>query len=197
MVKPKLEDESRPSADVDGLIDAARAQDDDAIVELIRRNEASIAAGLQAAGLHRLDPLYEDAQSQALLTIWQRFPSFRGDAAPGTWMYQIAKRTAMSRIVEPERRERRRRDRNMATTIASELTHGNGDDEVVDRDLLRWLLTELDARDREILLLRVGLELSTKETARLLHLSEGGVKTRLRRAKRAAVALVARGQDER
>lgn len=187
----------RPDSGVEALLVAARAQEEDAVIELLRLYGPSIAAGLQAAGFDRSDPLYEDAQSQALVTIWQQLPSFRGDSSPGTWMYQIAKRSAMSRVLEPELRERKRQQHSAAKMTPFDLIEPCADNEVADRDLLDRILGDLNPRHREILILRIGLQVSTKETAELLYLSEGGVKARLNRAKRAALVALSRYLEDR
>ncbi len=172
------------------LVRAARAHDEDAVVELIRRCEAMIAAGLAAAGLNRYEPLYPDAQNQALLTIWQQVDNFRGESDPCSWMYRIARRSAASRTIDPEMRERRRQEHHQTMTAPSDLLGASQEDDIVERDLLAEVMSRLDEQDREIIVLRVVQELSTRETAELLFLSEGGVKARLHRAKKSAVAIV-------
>lgn len=173
----------------DALVQAARRGDGDAVVELIRRCERSIAAGLVAAGLRSSDPLFGDAQNQALFTIWQQFAGFQDGAQPCSWMYGVARRTAASRTIDPEVRERRRQERHRAMTTPDELEVRPSDDELAGQDLLAEVMRRLDDEDREILVLRVVQELSTKQTAEILFLSEGGVKTRLHRAKKAALAI--------
>lgn len=169
------------------LVEAARRQDEHAVMELIRHCEDRIAGALAAAGLRVGDPLYDDAQNQALLSIWQHFPSYRGEASPCTWMYSIARRVAASRTIDPEVRERRRAERHRASVSRVDLVAAPPEDELVEQDLLHRVLDRLEDEYREILILRMVLELSTSETAELLFLSEGGVKTRLHRAKREAL----------
>lgn len=174
----------------DALVRAAHQDDSDAVVELIKRCERSIAAGLAAAGLRSSDPLFLDAQNQALFTIWQQFSRFRGESEPCSWMYRVARRTAASRTIDPEMRERRRQERHRAMTTLDELEVRASDDHIVGHDLLAEVLRRLSSEDREILVLRLVQELSTSQTAELLYLSEGGVKARLHRAKKAALAIV-------
>ncbi len=182
--------------DHDDLIAAARRQEEDAVVELIRRCEDRIAGALVAAGLRVGDPLYADAENQALLGIWQQFPNYRGEAAPCSWMYAIARRTAASRTIDPEARERRRQDRHRATTTETDLLSEPIEPTIADRDLLDRVLARLDDQEREVLVLRLVLELTTSETAELLFLSEGGVKTRLHRAKKEALRIARQLQDD-
>ena len=159
-------------------------------MELIKRCERMIAAGLAAAGLNPGEPLYADAQNLALLTIWQQFDRFDGDGEPCPWMYRIARRTAASRTIDPEMRERRRREHNQLLTTPADLVASAPDSGIAEHDLITQVLERLGPEDREILVLRVVQELSTKQTAELLFLSEGGVKTRLHRAKKAAATIV-------
>lgn len=178
------------------LVQDARQHDEDAVVELIKRCERLIAAGLAAAGLNPAEPLYGDARNMALLTIWQQFDRFEGSGEPCPWMYQIARRSAASRTLDPEIRERHRRERHHILTSPDELVASPPENEVADRDLVNVVLGRLNADDREILLLRVVQGLSTKRTAEVLFLSEGGVKARLHRAKKAAAAIVRQLEHE-
>lgn len=173
----------------DALVRAARQDDGNAIMELIRRCEGSIAAGLVAAGLRPADPLFADAQNQALLTIWQEFSRSQADQ-PCSWMYRVARRAAASRTIDPEMRERRRQERNRLMTTTDELEVRSDDSRIADRQLLEEVLRRLSADDREILILRLVQELSTSQTAERLYLSEGGVKARLHRAKKAALVII-------
>ncbi len=165
-------------------------------MELIKRCERMIAAGLAAAGLRPSEPLYNDAQNVALVTIWQQFDRFEGDGEPCPWMYRIARRTAASRTIDPEIRERRRREHHQLMTAPTDLVASPADGSIAEQDLMHQVLERLSVEDREILVLRVVQELSTKQTAELLFLSEGGVKSRLHRAKKAAVAIVHQLEDE-
>lgn len=173
----------------EALVAAARNDDEDAVVELIRRCERIIAAGLAAAGLRPSEAFYADAQNQALLMIWQEFGSFRGDGEPCPWMYRIARRSAASRTIDPEVRARRRVERAQAATRPSDLVVGAHDEALADRDLLSQVLARLDDDDREIIVLRVIQDLSTARVAEMLFLSESGVKSRLLRARKAAAAI--------
>lgn len=173
----------------DRLFDAARTGDEDAAMALIDRHQRNIAAGLRSAGLSPADAMYEDAQNQALVAIWQQLPSFRGDARLGTWMYSIARNTARSRVIDPEARERRRRQRNFERTPDQELLEVDASDRTADNDLLAQVLARLSPQDREILMLRAGLDLPMHEIAATLFLSQPGVKARYRRARRRAAAI--------
>lgn len=172
------------------LIAAAVRRDEHAVLTLIGQNERSVASGLRAAGLSPSDALYEDAQSQALLAIWQEFPNFRGLSRLSTWMFSIANRVALSRAIDPEVRERRRRHRNVERTTRLDLVEPASDEALADRDLLSQVLRRLSDADRQVLMLRAVLELTMAEIASELFLSEAGAKARYRRARQRAAAVV-------
>lgn len=54
------------------------------------------------AALHRIARVYagadgeeEDLHQEMVLQLWRGLPSYRGDSAPGTWLYRVALNTAL------------------------------------------------------------------------------------------------------
>ena len=118
----------------------------------------------------------EDLTSETFeraLRRWRRFDPRRGSAR--TWLCQIARTAALDHFRAEERR--RRREQRVAT------------DERVDAMLVEGLSPQLDAAlrrlsagEREVLALRVVLELDAKSAARVLGISETACSTRMSRA---------------
>jgi RNA polymerase sigma factor (sigma-70 family) len=109
------------------------------------------------------------------LRLWERFDPARGGVR--TWLCQIARTTALDHF-RAERRRRGREDLYARRSVAVEegpLVPG------LSPDLERALLG-LSAADRELVALRVLLDLDGPEAARLLGISATACSTRLSRA---------------
>jgi RNA polymerase sigma-70 factor, ECF subfamily len=110
------------------------------------------------------------------LRAWGRFDPRRG--TPKTWLCQLARTTALDRL----RSEARRRNRE------KQYVQQNGQPAVEPQDESRLspelerALETLSAADREIVALRVLLELDDAEAARVLDISRSAASTRLNRA---------------
>ena len=150
---------------------------------------------------HQLDGdlhAVEEALQDVFVAIWRSAASFRGDAKVATWIYQIAHYTAL-------RLRRDRLQRAEATQVpvaepdeAIELgaTLPACDEAVIDRLLLADALRQLSAKHREVLRLVVAEGFSLDETARILGIPSGTVKSRLSYARRALLrALSARDTE--
>lgn len=115
------------------------------------------------------------ATFERALRQWHRYDPRRG--APVTWLCSIARSTALDHFRAEERR--RRREERYAAREPS----------VADEPLLSGLSPELDAAvgeltaaEREVLALRVVLELDAEEAARVLGVSRTACSMRLARA---------------
>jgi RNA polymerase sigma-70 factor, ECF subfamily len=129
-------------------------------------------------------PEAEDVMQDAFLNAFRAWPSFRGEAAPTTWLYRIAVNVAL---------QRRRSER--VVEYLSE--HDDADEEIVDwsPDLAQAVVQreveqQLEAGIRRLpddlrvaLILRDVEGLSTAETSAVLAISEAAVKSRLHRAR--------------
>ena len=108
------------------------------------------------------------------LKAWRRFDASRGSAR--TWLCQIARTTALDWFRAEERRRRREEraavperfeEQGLALGLSPELEAA---------------LQALSAAEREVIALRVLLDLDGDETARVLGISPTAVSTRLSRA---------------
>ena len=107
------------------------------------------------------------------LRLWERFDPSRGSAR--TWLLGIARTTALDWF----RAESRRRKREEATAVQERV------EEAFVEGLspnLETALRALSAGEREVLALRIVLELDGDATARVLGISPTAVSTRLSRA---------------
>ena len=109
--------------------------------------------------------------------IWRRFDPRRASAR--TWLCQIARTTALDHF----RAERRRRRREESFALQELRENESGFGEGLS-PLLEAAVTELSAAEREVIALRVLLDLDAESTARVLGISPTACSTRLHRALR-------------
>jgi RNA polymerase sigma-70 factor (ECF subfamily) len=119
----------------------------------------------------------DDLYQEILLQLWRGLPSFRGDAAPGTWLYRVALNTALT-----WRRRATRRDRASAEPV--EPAAPSASDARNEAAILEEFLASRTAVDRSVLLLYMeGLQY--QEIADVTGLTAGAVGLRLHRMKHA------------
>jgi RNA polymerase sigma factor (sigma-70 family) len=123
------------------------------------------------------DPsLAEDLAAETFeraLRMWRRFDPARSSAR--TWLCTIGRSTALDHF----RAEKRRRKRERAVSEAEGQT---GPPELGLSPALERALAELSAADREIVALRIVLDLDSESAARMLGISATACTTRLSRA---------------
>ena len=107
------------------------------------------------------------------LKLWRRFDPARASAR--TWLCQIARTTALDWFRAEERR--RRREERVAVPERLDDSFAEGLSPELER-----ALRELSAGEREVIALRVLLDLDGDEAARVLGISPTAVSTRLSRA---------------
>jgi RNA polymerase sigma-70 factor (ECF subfamily) len=111
----------------------------------------------------------EDAVAEAYEKAYLRWEALSAHPCPTAWVI----RTAINQRVSMWRRARRRVEKqNAETSLVSE---------ALDPSLVRRV-NALPQRQREVLALRILLDLSTEQTAEILRVHQGTVKTQLHRA---------------
>ncbi len=107
------------------------------------------------------------------LRAWRRFDPRR--SSPRTWLCTIARSTALDHFRAETRRRRREQ-------LAAEEPREVDPPELGLSPELERALRMLSAADREVIALRIVLDLDAETTARLLHISPTACTTRLNRA---------------
>ena len=107
------------------------------------------------------------------LKAWRRFDASRGSAR--TWLCQIARTTALDWFRAEDRRRRREERAAAPDHLDAGFAEGLSPE-------LEAALRELSAAEREVIALRVLLDLDSEETGRVLGISPTAVSTRLSRA---------------
>jgi RNA polymerase sigma factor (sigma-70 family) len=103
---------------------------------------------------------------------WRRFDPARG--TPRGWLCAIARNAALDHFRSEERRRRREERYAREVAVADEPAWGGGD--------AASALRELSPADREVVALRVVVDLDGPATARILGISRTACSTRLSRA---------------
>ena len=150
---------------------------------------ANTAASFAATAERHLDDVYgylvyltrdpalsEDLAAETFekaLKLWRRFDGRRASAR--TWLCQIARTTALDWFRAEERRRRREERVAPPERVDAQLAEGLSPE-------LEAALASLSAGEREVIALRVLLELDGEEAARVLGVSPTAVSTRLSRA---------------
>jgi len=106
---------------------------------------------------------------------WHRFDPRRG--GPRTWLCQVARSTALDHFRAEERRRRREGRYALESPASAEAVFGEGLSPALER-----ALSQLSAAEREVVVLRVVLELDGESAARVLGISATACSTRLSRA---------------
>lgn len=107
------------------------------------------------------------------LRLWSRFDPRRGTAR--TWLLGIARTTALDWFRSESRRKRREEQAALPERVDEAFVEGLSPE-------LESALAALSAAEREVVVLRVVLELDGDATARVLGISSTAVSTRLSRA---------------
>ena len=132
----------------------------------------------------------QDLAQEILLQAWQSLPNFEGKASPATWFYRVALHTAMNW----HRKDKPRRSRQQpllevqvlaptARTVPSKFSSARPSSSSTTQ------FTSCRKADAALVLLYLD-ELSYREMAEVLGISESNVGVKLNRAKKALSALM-------
>jgi len=169
------------------------AGDSAAQEELVRQTIGRITAGVRR--LLHCDEDVRDCVQETYLKAFEKIDTFRGDAQISTWLLAIARNCALMRLRSRARDPQLNED--LGEMQFDEFTFSIfpvaaqmpcPEKTVLDRDdaqRLRTLIEELPAAYRSVIVLRDLENMSTRETAEALDISETLVKVRLHRARNA------------
>ena len=167
------------------LLRAIASHDEKALRELYRRRSRELLSYL--VGLCPDEQIAQELLQDTMLKVWRHAKDFRAESSVRTWLYAIARRTARDFLragrpvpVSDERllgEAGSRLDEPEAVVLAR-----------ADVESVLEGFGALSPLHREVLLLVAYRGLSVRETARLLEVAEGTVKSRLHHARQALVA---------
>ncbi|MBI5637943.1 MAG: sigma-70 family RNA polymerase sigma factor [Nitrospinae bacterium] len=168
------------------LVDQVRAGDGVAYEELIRRHKGKIFG--MAARIARDALELEEIAQEVFVKAYENLASYRGDAPFGHWLSRIATNTCHDYL-----RKRKQRRAEVSVDLyewmleAPAETHGAAPEELA---ALARALERLRPGERLVLTLLELEEKSVKETAYIMDISEGNVKVRAHRARKALKELL-------
>lgn len=178
-------------ADEAVLIKKALRGERDAFYQLIRPYERMVYATAITVLKNPADA--EEVAQEAILKAFAGLANFRGDSKFSTWLLQITYNEAKIRLRKARRYVHESIEMKATNTKGGEFWPKDFADwrpipsEVLEEEEVRELVYEainsLEPMYREVLVLRDVELLSIKETMTILGISEGSVKTRLRRAR--------------
>jgi RNA polymerase sigma-70 factor (ECF subfamily) len=180
------------------LVERLRRGDGPAFEELLRTHSGRLLAVTRRLLNNEEDA--RDAVQDAFLSAFRAIDRFDGQASLGTWLHRIAVNAALTRL----RTRRRHPEKPIEELLPTFQENGHQTRPVRDwpddpsaalqseeaREAVRRHIEELPADYRTVLLLRDIEGLDTDETARMLGLTVGAVKTRLHRARQALRTLL-------
>jgi RNA polymerase sigma-70 factor (ECF subfamily) len=172
------------------LIQRVCGGDKEAFYELVQPCERGVFVAAMSILNNRTDA--EEVAQEAVLKAFRALPGFRGEAKFSTWLIQIT--------INEARLKLRKDRRHLYESVDEQNTDEHGECFPKDfadwreipsetlhqkelREALRRALNALPQKYREVLILRDVQHLSIQETAQVLGIKKGCVKTRLLRAR--------------
>jgi RNA polymerase sigma-70 factor (ECF subfamily) len=127
----------------------------------------------------------QDLAQEILLQVWRSLPQFQGRSSASTWIYRVALNTALGW----RRKEHRRQVCQQPALKVEDLPVAglNSDQQLVQRETLQRLyaaIRQLPKADAALVLLYLD-DLSYRQMAEVLDISESNVGVKLTRAKKA------------
>ena len=171
-------EQSRYTGDDPALLDRFRGGDPAAFDKLVTRHRRTVyLAARRLLGTHE-DA--DEAAQQALVRAWRARSQFRGDAALRTWLIRIVLNVGKSMIAAKTQQPQPVDEIAELRDPSEDAEQGVSREQA--RESVRRAVVALPPRQREVVLLKVFSEMTYKEVAEALQLSEGSVKAHLHQA---------------
>ena len=181
------------------LLRRVRANDERASAEFVRRFAPRMLA--TARRLLGSEAAADDCVQEAFLSAFRNIDKFEERAKLSTWLHRIVVNTALMRLRSSSHRKEQSIDDLLPRYDDDGFRMGPEPEWEMDvsehaqqqqiRDLVLAQINELPDNYRTVLLLRDIEEMSTREAADALGISEGSIKVRLHRARCALKTLLA------
>lgn len=132
----------------------------------------------------------QDLAQEILLQAWRSLPKFEHKASAATWFYRVALHTAMNwQRKDKPRRSRQQPLLEVHTVATEEIDSGEQAQQRETVEQLYKAIKQLPKADAALVLLYLD-DLTYREMAEVLGISESNVGVRLNRAKKALSALM-------
>jgi RNA polymerase sigma-70 factor (ECF subfamily) len=173
------------------LIARLKSRDDCAYEEVVRENSPRLLA--VARRFLRNEEDARDAVQEGFLSAFKALDRFEGGSKLSTWLHRIVVNASLMKL----RSRKRKPERSIEEILPGYKADGHpeqffepwretGEDAASakeERELVRKYIDQLPDNYRNVVLLRDIEGFDTEETAKMLELSPGAVKTRLHRAR--------------
>lgn len=117
----------------------------------------------------------KDLAQETFIKVWKQLPKFRNESSIGTWIYRIASNTCLRQI----EKENKMPKSELPLEIKEEILETNIEK---DTQFLYQCISELQEVERIIISLELE-DMSQKEIAQIVGLSEGNVRVKIHRIK--------------
>jgi RNA polymerase sigma-70 factor (ECF subfamily) len=165
---------------------ALLADDRRAFEQLMRRHQGMVRAQLRRL-LNGDRAMADDLAQETFLLAWRKLHQFRGDARFATWLYRVAYTCFLQAV--------RKRSLPIGNTPAGDIAETPPLDATHLRMDIARAMEHLSDAERTVLLHSVDLGLSHSETAYVLAMPLGTVKSHAQRGKEKLRALLADWRD--
>jgi RNA polymerase sigma factor (sigma-70 family) len=165
------------------LVARARAGDDEAFGEIVRRHQDFVYR--QAWGYLGNAEAAKDAAQEVFLTAYEGLAYLRKDWALRRWLYRICRNHCLNVL----RRRKLEHDRRPEAP-------DEASSDVSLRVTMRRMISDLDDPYREVIVLRYYHDLKYEEIAQILDIPLNTVKVRLFRAKQSLKSMLGEKTDE-
>ena len=161
------------------LIDQVRQGDTDSFKEIVGRYEPRVAATV----ISMLGNCSEadDVGQETFIRFFKSLKDFRGDSSIATYLTRIAINLSLNEL---KRRKRRKLLFSQSTDSIENIIDETEPEDFALKRIVNRAIQQLDPMFRAVLVLRLVVGYSTKETADILKLPEGTVLSRLARAQK-------------
>ena len=119
----------------------------------------------------------EDITSEVFMKAWKNISQFQGDSL-AAWLYSISRNA----VIDHYRRQKTTIDIEDCWDLSSESNLLDKTDQSLKMAVIRGALKELSPKEREIIIMRLWLDLSFKEISERLEKQEGAIKMAFKRA---------------
>lgn len=172
-------------AETEHLVRALKRGEEEAYRCLIKRYKGMVyGIALRIVGDHTEA---DDIAQETFVRVYERVGGFRGQSKLSTWVYRIAYNLALARRRSMQRRAETSWD-GLATSESAPADPAPTPEEAAaqasEAEAVRAAIGQLPERYRVPLVLCYMEELSLAQAAEIVGITEGGMKTRLHRARR-------------
>jgi RNA polymerase sigma-70 factor (ECF subfamily) len=164
-----------------GLVDRARAGDEHAFGQLVRKYQHRALTIARALGVDPADA--EDVAQDAFLRAYRGLPRFRGASTFRTWLVQVVTNTARTARRQRATRRETSADEGETSIVDTVADPGNLERATIARDQVSRALATLPDDLREAIVLRDVEGLEYREIAEALGIPIGTVESRIFRGR--------------